>query len=128
MHSPFVKQMLNLWSICNRSLPKDRTELVNGVLEPSLQLQWRTWFREEANILEQWSKARGRDISQDPIHVEGDYVAIERQSIHDNHTLKLCHASALNGWDIIGETGKKWSHLLKLYRAQRKPLWISYKD
>ena len=78
MHSPFVKQMFNLWLACNRILPKVRTELVIGILEPSPQLQWSTWFSEEAKILEQWSKARGREISQDQVLGEGDYATTER--------------------------------------------------
>ena len=51
-HSPFVRQMLNLWSVCNRIIPEDWTELVKDVLEPGPQLQWSTWFREEANTTE----------------------------------------------------------------------------
>ena len=33
MHSPFVKQMLNLWSNCNRIIPKDWTDMVIAVAE-----------------------------------------------------------------------------------------------
>ena len=47
MHSPFVKQMLNSWSVCNRIIPKDWIELVEGVLGPGPQLQWSTRFREK---------------------------------------------------------------------------------
>ena len=42
MHSPFVKQMLNLWSVCNRIITKHWIEFVKGFLEPGLQLQWST--------------------------------------------------------------------------------------
>ena len=52
IHLPFVKQMLNSWLVCNRIIPKDWIELVKGVLEPGPQLQWSTWFREEANTTE----------------------------------------------------------------------------
>ena len=38
MNSPFVKQMLNPWSPCNRIIPQDWRDLVTAVLEPSLQL------------------------------------------------------------------------------------------
>ena len=54
-HSPFVKQMLNSWSIYNRIIPKDWIELVKAVLEPGPQLQWSTWFREEVKTIEQQS-------------------------------------------------------------------------
>ena len=88
MHSPFVKQMLNLRSVCNTIIPKDWIDLVKGVLEPGPQLQWSTWFREEAKTIEQWSKSRDREIFQDQILGEGDYATIERQAI-DDHILDL---------------------------------------
>ena len=34
---PFVKQILNLWSVCNRIIPKDWIDLVKGVLESGPQ-------------------------------------------------------------------------------------------
>ena len=43
MYSPFVKQVLNSWSTCNRIITQDRKDLVTAALEPHLQLQWRTW-------------------------------------------------------------------------------------
>ena len=39
MHLPFVKQILNSWSVCNRIIPKHWIDLVKGVLEPGPQLQ-----------------------------------------------------------------------------------------
>ena len=41
MHSSFVKQMLNLWPVCNRIIPKGCIVLVNCVLELCPQLQCR---------------------------------------------------------------------------------------
>ena len=64
--------------------------MVNGVLRTSTQLQWSTWFREEAKIIEQWSKARGREISQDQILGKGNCATIGRQSLYDGHILALC--------------------------------------
>ena len=69
-----VKQMFNLWSVCNRIIPKDWIDLVKAVLEPGPQLQWSTWFREGAKTVEQWSKPRGMDISQDPLFGEGCWL------------------------------------------------------
>ena len=88
MYSPFVKQMLNSWSVCNRIFPKGWVDLVKGVLEPGQRLQWSTLFK-EAKIIEQWSKTRGREISQDQILGEGDYATIERQAVYDGHALGL---------------------------------------
>ena len=66
MHSRFMKQMLNLWSVCNTIIPKDWIKLLKS-FRACQQLQWNTWLREEAKIIKQWSKARGRVISQDQI-------------------------------------------------------------
>ena len=87
--------MLNLWSVCNRIIPNDCIELVKAVLEPDPQLQWRSWFREEAKTMEQQSKARGMEISQDQILREENNATIERQSLYDGHILTLCQAAAL---------------------------------
>ena len=38
------------------------------------------WFREESKIIKQWSKARGREISQDQI-LGGEYATIKRQTV-----------------------------------------------
>ena len=51
------------------------------------------WFREEAKITEQWTKARGREISQDQILGAGDDATIEKQAVYDDHALDLCHAA-----------------------------------
>ena len=120
MHSPFVKQMLNLWSVCNRIIPNDWKDSVNGILKTSTQLQWNTWFREEVKIVEQQSKARSRNISQNQILGEGDYATIETQAVYDDHTLDLCHAAALNAWDKIGEIGKKIESFTKVIQAGPK--------
>ena len=39
MHLPFVKQMFSSWSDCNRIIPNDWKDLVNGVLETGTQLK-----------------------------------------------------------------------------------------
>ena len=67
MYSPFTKQILNLQSLCNRIISKDWIDLAKAVLEPGSQLQWSIWFRDEAKTIEQWSKARGMEISQDQL-------------------------------------------------------------
>ena len=60
MHSPFVKQMLNSWSTSNRIIPQDWRVLVTVVLESGPQLQWRTWWKDDARTIEQ---VRGIEIS-----------------------------------------------------------------
>ena len=68
------------------------------------------------------------EISQDKILRQGNYGTVERQSLYDDHILALCHSATLNAWDRIEEVGENLSHLPKLFRAKRKPLWVSYKD
>ena len=53
MHSPYVKQMLNLWATWNRIIPQVWRDLFTAVLESGPQLQWRTWLKIEANTIEQ---------------------------------------------------------------------------
>lgn len=63
MHSPFVKQMLNLSSVCKIIIPKDWLEMFNGVLGPISRIATSILFREEATIIEQCSKSRSMVIS-----------------------------------------------------------------
>ena len=93
--------------------------MVKDVLEPAHQLKWSTWFREEAKIIEQWNKARGREISQDQI-LGGDYATIERQAVYDDHTLDLCHAAAMNAWDRTGEKRKKSESFTKVLQSTKE--------
>lgn len=51
------------------------------MLESGLQLQWSTWFKEEAKTIEQKSKARTMEISQHQL-LGVDYATTERQSFH----------------------------------------------
>ena len=72
-----------MWSVGNRIIPNDCIELVKAVLEPGPQLQWSSWFREEAKIMEQQSKDRGMEVSQDQNLREENNATIERQSLYD---------------------------------------------
>ena len=91
--------MLNSWSVYNRIIPKDWIDLVKGVLEPGSQLQWSTWFREEAKTIEQWSKARGMEISQDQLLGEGDYATIER---HPYTMVTFCLTACIS-FECLGQ-------------------------
>ena len=90
--------------------------MVKGVLEPDPQLQQSTLFK-EAKIIEQWSKTRGREISQDKILGEGDYAAIKKQAVYDDHTLDLCHSATLNGWDRTVEIEEKIESFTKVIQG-----------
>lgn len=63
MHSTFVKQMLNSWATHNRIISQDQKGLVTAILEAGPQLQWKTWWREEARVREQHGRARAMEIS-----------------------------------------------------------------
>ena len=53
MHSPSVRQILNNWATQNRIIPQDWKGLVTAILEAGPQLQWLTWWIEEASNIEQ---------------------------------------------------------------------------
>lgn len=125
MHSPFVKQLLNSWSSCNRIIPKDWRDLVKTVLEPASQLQWSTWFREEAKTIEQYCRAGGIEISSDELLGDGDCATIESQSSY-GHSLALCHAAALSAWIRIQKVGKKIESFTKVIQGQNEPFTDFY--
>ena len=64
-------------------------------------------LKEEATAIEQQTRAKGMEISQDQLLGEGDYADIQRQSLYDDHILDSCHTAALNAWYRTGEVGKK---------------------
>lgn len=55
--------MLNSWTIWNRISPQDWKDLATAILESGPQLQRKTWWKEEAKIIEQGGRARGMEIS-----------------------------------------------------------------
>ncbi|KAL6040241.1 hypothetical protein STEG23_020317 [Scotinomys teguina] len=120
IHSPFVKQMLNSWSTCNRIVPQDWKDLVTAVLEPGAQLQWLAWLREESRVLEQQYRPRGVQISQDQLMGEGEYAAEERQITYDDQAIILCRMAALNAWDRIEEAGKKIESFTKVKQGPKE--------
>ena len=86
-YTPFVKQMLNSWSTCNRIIPRNYGDLLKTGLVPGPQLQWTTWSKKESKIIEQWSRAKGVEMSQDQLLREGDYADVQRQSLYNDHSL-----------------------------------------
>lgn len=48
MHSPHMKQLPNNYSMQNCIIPKDWKDFKTAILQAGLQLQWLTWWREEA--------------------------------------------------------------------------------
>ncbi|XP_052610186.1 oxidized purine nucleoside triphosphate hydrolase isoform X1 [Peromyscus californicus insignis] len=120
MHSPYVKQMLNTWSTCNRILPKDWRDLAQAVLEPGQNLQWKMWFNNEAkNIEKQWRDS-GIQVCQDQLIGEGQYVSVQTQCSYDVQTLVLCRTAALNAWDRVEEPGKKTESFTKVIQGPKE--------
>jgi hypothetical protein len=64
MHSPFVKQILTSQVIKNRIIPQDCNTMTRSILEPGQQLQWLSWWREEAREITQRNKTGGINISK----------------------------------------------------------------
>ena len=57
--------MLNTWATQNRIIPQDCKDLAAAVLETGSQLQWLTWWGEEAAIMEKCNGAKGVNIQKD---------------------------------------------------------------
>lgn len=68
-------------------------------------------------VIEQQDRARSTKIPQDQL-LGGHYADLQRQSRFDDHTLVLCQTATLNAWDRVE----------KLYKTQKKPSLLSYKD
>lgn len=59
MYPLLLKQVLNSQMTQNSIIPKDCKGMTRAMLEPGPQLQWRSWWREEAKDTEQRHRARG---------------------------------------------------------------------
>lgn len=70
--------------------------------------------------MEQRSKARGKELSQDQILGEGNYTTVESQSLYDGHILALCSAAALNAWDGTEGVGKKTESFTKVMQDPKE--------
>lgn len=114
--------MLNSWATQNRIVPQDWKDLMIAVWESGPQLQWKTWWRDEARTIEQQGRATGYEISQDQILDEGPYADVERQFTFDDHTLSLCCTAALNAWDKIQESGKRSEPFTKIVQGPKEVL------
>ena len=96
MHSPYVRELVKTWASRNKVIPHDWLQLVSAVLEHGTQLQWKSFWREEAKVLEHQGRVRGFEASQDQILGEGHYADPESQATNNERILLLCHTAALN--------------------------------
>ena len=76
IHSPFIRQLLNSWSTCHQVTPKDWLDMATEVLETGPLIQWKSWWREEAKMIEQRNSARGLELSQVQLLGEGEYADV----------------------------------------------------
>lgn len=65
--------------VCNRFIPVNWIDLIKVVLEPGPQIQWTSYFREEAKNIGQMAKSRDRGIVLDLILGEGYYATLDWQ-------------------------------------------------
>ena len=98
-----MKELVNTWASRNKVTPHDWLQLVSSVLDHGPQLQWKSFWREEAKALEHQGRVRGFEDSQDQILGEDLYADPDSQAIYNEHILSLCHTAALNAWDKIQE-------------------------
>ncbi|KAL6037095.1 hypothetical protein STEG23_007400 [Scotinomys teguina] len=127
IHSTYVKQMLSSWFTSNRIIPDDWHQLTSAVLEYSQQLPWKIWLREEARNLEQQSKLRGFEISQDQIlgMMQREDVILEWIFLPRKPNKKLKTYIEKKISDLIHKGEEKlWipTKLIKIRFEQEKPL------
>lgn len=97
-----MKQILNLWSACNRIIPIDSRDFVQRSLESGTQLQWKARLKEVAQTL---NSTVGLEIWK-PLKtnfLEKEIVLMCKGNLNDDCVLDLCHMAALIACDRIGE-------------------------
>ena len=117
VHSLYFKQMLNSWATQNRIIPQDWKDLVTAILETGPLLQWKTWWREETRVMEQWNGAK---ISQEQFLGKGQYADLQRHLGFDDHILALCHLAALIAWNRIEESEKMSELFTKIIQCPKE--------
>ena len=79
-------------------------------------------MKEEVKPIEQWSRARGMEISQYQLLGEGDYANIKWESLYHGHILALYHTAALNAWDRIEEVRKNIEPFVKVIQDSKETI------
>lgn len=62
MQSPYLKQILPSWTTQNRVIPQYWNNLATAILELGPQLQLQSWWKEEAQAIEQGNQSRSTDM------------------------------------------------------------------
>ena len=62
----------------------------------------------------------GFEVSQNQILGEGHYADMDSQAIFNEHTLSLCHTTALTTWDKIQELGNIIESYTKVILGPRR--------
>ena len=96
LHSLCIKKVLNNWATQNCIIPKDCRELMSDILESDPQLQWLTWQKDEASVMEQQNPDRGINIVKDQLLGENEYAEFQMQILCDDVSLEQCHILGLN--------------------------------
>ena len=91
-------------------------------LEAHPQWQWLIWWEEEARALEKWNRPRSINISQDQFLGEGQQAELQRQLEFNDHTLVLSCLAALNAWDKVEESGKRFRSFIKIIQGLKRSL------
>lgn len=77
--------------------------LVSAVLEDGPQLWGKSYWREEAKVLEHQGRVSGSEVFQDQIIGEGPYTDPDSQAIYNEYIFPLCHTAASNVWGKMQE-------------------------
>ena len=120
LHPLYVSQLVKTQASRNKVTPHDWLQLVSAVLDHVPQLQWESYWREEAKALEHQSRVRGFEASQDQI-LEGCCAYFDSEAIYNEHSLSLCCIAALAACDKIQKLRKRIESYTKVIQRPREP-------
>lgn len=110
-----MRQILYSQPTSNRIIPQDQKNFAIEIFKSNSQLQWKTWWKDEARVIKQWIRARSIKIL-----AGGDYADLQRQSLYDKYTFVLWCTTVLNARDRIIEAGKRIVSFTKIIQDPKE--------
>ena len=94
------------------------------ILEASSQLQWLTWWGEDAAATEQGNSDHRNEYSKGPIIRRDRYANLRTQKQVDDATMEMYHLVLSSAWDKVEEPGILHKNHTKYTRSLH---WLSVK-
>lgn len=90
------------------------------ILEASSQLQWLTWWREDAAAKEQGNSDYRNEYSKGPVIRRGRYGNLQTQKQSDDATMEKYHLVVLSARDKVEEPGILHKRIYLLHKNHTK--------